>query len=243
MAESIPDLQYSIRLVKKNQHYYFHIPLRDTAPVSIIQDRHECLSIDPGIRVMLSCYDPTGIAIEFGTRDGWQHIVRKQHSLDALMRKYQTTKRSRDRMRIRTRIRALYRRISNCINDLHHKVSKWILERYENVYIPAFGVSDMNRKVSLRGKKRVYGRKMARQLITWGHFQFRELLKAKAERYNTQVHVCTEEYTSMTCSKCGRLNRDLGRSKVFKCPHKDCGHDCDRDLNAARNILLMNYRV
>ena len=39
---------------------------------------------------------------------------------------------------------------------------------------------------------------------------------------------CHEEYTSKTCSCCGRLNHTLGASKSFTCPF--CHYVVDRDV-------------
>lgn len=49
-----------------------------------------------------------------------------------------------------------------------------------------------------------------------------------------KVIVCKEDWTSKTCTSCGTRNKDLGNLKWFKCPN----HECDRDLNGARNILI-----
>lgn len=52
---------------------------------------------------------------------------------------------------------------------------------------------------------------------------------------------CTEEYTSKTCTRCGRINHNLGSNKVFTCA--SCKLIIDRDINGARNILLKNLGV
>ena len=52
---------------------------------------------------------------------------------------------------------------------------------------------------------------------------------------------CHEEYTSKTCSCCGRLNHTLGASKSFTCPF--CHYVVDRDVGAARNIFLKNHHL
>ncbi len=60
---------------------------------------------------------------------------------------------------------------------------------------------------------------------------------SKAEMFPwVNVVVVDEAYTSKTCGSCGELNNKLGGNKVFKCNH--CGLIADRDLHAARNILL-----
>jgi hypothetical protein len=54
------------------------------------------------------------------------------------------------------------------------------------------------------------------------------------------VQVVSEKYTSVTCSSCGALSGPRGvnglivRSRICS----ECGDSHDRDLNAARNILI-----
>ena len=45
-----------------------------------------------------------------------------------------------------------------------------------------------------------------------------------------------QAFTSKTCGKCGHLNNKLGGSRTFNC--RACKHTEDRDVHAARNILL-----
>ncbi len=77
----------------------------------------------------------------------------------------------------------------------------------------------------------------ARGMLTRPHYAFREMLKAKAELFPwVNVVECDEAYTSNTCGCCGTIHQTLSGSKVFKC--KACKYVADRDINAARNILL-----
>ena len=44
----------------------------------------------------------------------------------------------------------------------------------------------------------------ARGMLTWSHYAFREMLKAKAELFLwVKVVECDEAYTSKTCGCCG----------------------------------------
>ena len=53
-------------------------------------------------------------------------------------------------------------------------------------------------------------------------------------------NVCLDEsYTSKICGRCGFYHKNLGGSKVFRCPNKECGHVAERDGSAARKILLL----
>ncbi len=100
------------------------------------------------------------------------------------------------------------------------------------VLIPVFETSRM---VSRGGRK--INSKTCRNMLTWSHYAFRALLKAKAELYPWVMDIeCNEAYTSKTCGGCGVLNHKLGGSKTFRCT--SCGYIADRDINAARNILV-----
>ena len=46
----------------------------------------------------------------------------------------------------------------------------------------------------------------------------------------------SEAYTSKQCGRCGTLNDNLGSSSTFTCG--SCTLVSDRDIHAARNILL-----
>ncbi len=76
----------------------------------------------------------------------------------------------------------------------------------------------------------------SRTMLTWSHYSFRMLLKAKVAETGTGIVVVTEEYTSKTCTACGSVHQKLGSTKVFSC--LSCGFTTGRDVNGARNILL-----
>src|SRR5207248_11704757 len=74
-------------------------------------------------------------------------------------------------------------------------------------------------------------------MLTWSHFRFRQYLLHKSHEYPwCKVVICTEEYTSKTCGRCGVINKNLGLSKTFQCP--SCGATIDKDVNGDRNVLL-----
>jgi putative transposase len=124
------------------------------------------------------------------------------------------------------------RRVKDKVTECHRKLALFLCENYRTVLIPKFEVSRMVRRA-----KRKIRSKTVRGMLTWGHFSFREALKSKAELHPwcTVVEV-DEAYTSKTCEECGHLHQKLRSSKVFHCP--SCNYEADRDLHAAKNILL-----
>ena len=62
------------------------------------------------------------------------------------------------------------------------------------------------------------------------------LIQTASDYEGSRIIRCSEAYTSKQCGACGELNDKLGGSKTFNC--QECGAVADRDVHAARNILL-----
>ena len=71
-----------------------------------------------------------------------------------------------------------------------------------------------------------YGRglshKITRRMRLLGFCAFKELLKQTSKKTGLRVLVIHEGYSSGTCGSCGCWFRNLGASKVFRCPKKAC---------------------
>ena len=57
---------------------------------------------------------------------------------------------------------------------------------------------------------------------------------------DSSIHTGSEAYTCKQCGNCGVLNDKLGSSETFVCPR--CKFSADRDIHAARNILLRHLK-
>ena len=64
-----------------------------------------------------------------------------------------------------------------------------------------------------------------------------------AEKTDCELELVNERYTSKTCTRCGHIHRRLGGNKRYVCPNENCGLRIDRDVNAARNMLLMHLAL
>ena len=168
-------------------------------------------------------------------------IYRLCHALDDLTSRAFQQQKGVDhhkRWRMRRAMARLRSKIRSLVDDLHRKLAKWLCLEYRAVLLPEFETSRMVR----RGQRRIRS-ETARAMATWAHYRFRRRLLDKAREYPRccKVVLVDEAYTSKTCGRCGALHpRLLGGSKVFVCPA--CGARCDRDLHAARNILLLLLR-
>jgi transposase len=209
----------------------------DPTEVKMVEDkwyyRQTVAAIDPGVRTFGTVYTDSGHVYEWGKQDV-QRIYRLCKYLDDLLfRMWEPGVRHRQRYQMRKAASRMRKRLRNLVDDFHRVFAKWLCETFQLILLPKFQVSNMVNKKT--------GRKInsttARQMLSWGHFRFRERLQCKAHQYPwCKVVIVDEAYTTQTCGKCGILNKAVEGNKTFKCPA--CGFTWDRDLNGARNILL-----
>jgi putative transposase len=208
-------------------------------------DRHEepslagVAAIDPGVRTFNSVYGAgSGAYYEWAIHD-FKRIARLGRATDKLQpmaAQRAPITRHRERYRYRRAADRIRNRVRDLVDDLHKRMTKWLVERYRVVLLPKFDTQDMVCKS--RCYRRI-GSRTARSMLTWSHYRFRQRLLAKTREYPwCKMLLVDEAYTSRTCGRCGHAGPSFA-SKTFRCRSSDgCDFVCDRDLNGARNILL-----
>ncbi len=231
----LPKCYYSCRLQKlRTGEYYLCIPTYKNFNESIT---NATCSLDPGVRTFQTLYDPDGSTFDFGTN--FNKIIglgRKIDQLQSILSNHKNKKKklkSGNKYRIRREKLRTCNKIKKCINDFHHKVSKYLSTNYKQVLLPKFETKQLSNRI-----ERNIGNKTVRSMMTWSHYKFKKLLEYKMSRTGGRMIECTEEFTSKTCSRCGRIKHNLGGNKVYSC--LNCGLIIDRDVNGARNIYLKN---
>ena len=133
---------------------------------------------------------------------------------------------SNNRRKARLSVSRMHRRIENCRNDWQWKTARAIVRDFDVICI-----EDLN----LDGMKRLWGRKVS----DLGFAEFVAKLEYLAWKCGKEVRrVDRWLASSQTCSVCGYKNpitKDL-KVREWECPHCHTKHD--RDVNAAKNILL-----
>lgn len=232
MSESISNVDGDCRLCyKRNNGYYLSIPQKSktkTNSDNISNKFATYCAIDPGIRTFATCYTRKGI-LEIGVND-CKRIDRLNHHLDKLQSEINTSN-AKKKSKLRKASQKMRDKIKNIVKELHWKTSKFLCVNFKKIFIPEFKTQDMAIK-----KDRKINKKTTRNMMTWSHYLFRQRLIHQAKKYNADIYIVNESYTSKTCSQCGHINEKLGGSKVFKCT--ECGMKMDRDVNGARNILI-----
>jgi putative transposase len=133
---------------------------------------------------------------------------------------------SANRAKARRRVAVAHRRVRDRRADHHHKLALRLLRENQAVAVEDLAVAGLART------------RLAKSVHDAGWAMFVRLLAEKAAHHGRRViRIDRFEPTTQTCSACGRRDGpkplDL---RIWTCGA--CGTTHDRDVNAARNILV-----
>ena len=129
---------------------------------------------------------------------------------------------SNNRKRARLHLARVHRRVANQRAAFHWWLAHHLCKEYDTLCFETLNIKAMQ---SLWGRK----------INDLGFADFLTIVKYVAEKTGrTVVQIDKWLPSSKTCSACGKVKEDLElRERQYRC---DCGHEIDRDLNAAINI-------
>ncbi|KAL4177433.1 hypothetical protein KRP22_002366 [Phytophthora ramorum] len=132
----------------------------------------------------------------------------------------------RERARLRREIRAVNTKITNATTDFHQKLTSVLAAKFKTLLLPSFQTSEMVRSyeeemkaggtplasaqpyIDRRGRKRRIRSSTTRAMLSQQHFSFEMLLEYKMKRAGGWLITREEEYTSKTCSNCGKIKEN-----------------------------------
>lgn len=204
------------------------------------------ISLDPGIRSFQTAFDYHNNKVtEICTGQSVGHLHSIAIQIDRMIGAREkgcyrsnpgnNRRKRKFRSMITKRIKKTRMKLKNLQRELHNQTANYLTKRLpQTILLPHFETQSMSKKV-----KRKLNKKSVRNLSLLAHHAFKLKLKSKAEERGVYVLDCTEHFTSRTCGRCGLLNTKTG-CKQFHCSR--CNLIIDRDVNAARNILLRAMR-
>ncbi|AGJ61877.1 RNA-guided endonuclease InsQ/TnpB family protein [Saccharolobus islandicus] len=181
------------------------------------------IGIDLGVEKLVTTSD--GVVIE--NPKVFDKVERRIKILQkSLSRK---KKGSRNYEKVRKKLAKLHEHVKNLMSDYIHKVTSWLVEQYDEIYVEDLDVKEMVED----GESKV----LRKHILLHSDFsKFVSYLYYKAERAGRRVVKVDPRNTSKTCARCGYVKKDLALAdRVFVCP--SCGWTVDRDYNASLNIL------
>ena len=215
--DTVAIVQYKLKIDK------FYLLIKNKCENNC-KNKNNIISIDPGIRTIMTGYTNNGI-INIGA--SCQKIISKKLTrIDKIMG-HKHIKQAKKQLLSNK----IYDKIKNMVDDFHWKVMKYLTDIYKTVLFGNFSTKKM-------GETNNVG-KMTKRIGTMMRFyMLKERLKYKCYYTNTTYKEVKENYTSKCCSVCGNVNKKLGSSKIYNCTNKRCKVIMDRDVNGARNICM-----
>ena len=220
---------HDMKLSLDNGHYYLYVLMNGPSTPEEATDVNHIISSDPGVRTVHTCYTTHGKHIMIG--DGFNDSLRKKYvyKIDKLQSKLSKN----PNKKLQSTLNSLRTKVRNAVDNLHKQTAAFFLKNYNIILVGDF--NDKGSATKLR--KRGIHKGIVRSIQRLSHCKFRDHLQYRASLYpNKKVFVVNEAYTSKTCGNCGWIHQKLGANKVYHC--EKCDTRVDRDLNAARNILL-----
>ena len=184
-------------------------------------DTSNSVGIDLGILNYIHTSD--GKSVDWLDLEGeYEHLQREQRKLS---RKGEG---SSNYEKQRRKVAKVKRHIRRKVLDYQHKLTTWLVTEYDAVF-----VEDLNVKGMLEQSHNARNKQDAawRQFIT--------LLEYKADLHGTHVVQVDARGTTKECASCGVETAKPIWVREHSCP--SCGFECDRDANAAMNVLQRGF--
>ncbi len=138
---------------------------------------------------------------------------------------------SRNREKQRLKVAKLHEKVSRQRKDFQHKLSRQITNDYDVVCVETLNMKGMSQALN-------YGVSVHDN----GFGMFVGFLEYKLKREGKKLVKVSRWYaSSKTCSRCGRVKKEIPLSeRTYQC---ECGNKMDRDTNAAINIREEGKRL
>jgi putative transposase len=181
------------------------------------------VGIDLGIKALATLSTGDVIPANQKLKANLRRLCRRSRNLSRKQRG------SNRRARTKLALAKLHRRIADQRRAMLHEVSNLLTRRFDTIVIEDLAVKNMVKNHSL-----------ACAIMDAGFGCLRRMIEYKAAFRGGTVIVAPRFYpSSKTCSACGVIKETLTLvERIFRCD--DCGHECDRDLNAALNLLRLD---
>lgn len=221
--EDIPEFSSCRIIMKNNKEFYLKADIKYLIPDKKIIDVNNSIALDPNEKNVFGYYSQREVGlIGENIRDINDPINNK---ISKLQSKLDSSKSKSYKKLLKNIILKQYTNRQHKRDDLHWKLSNYLVNNYDIIHIPKFEEHKKCQTLNRITNRRMFG---------ICHSLFLQRLQYKSENQGTIVNVMSEEYTSKTCTKCGKLNKPNDRE--YKC--KNCNLEIHRDINSSRNIYM-----
>ena len=220
----LPSVPSSVTLIREADGRYYASFVVEVGDTPLPQSTNE-VGIDLGLASLAVLSTGEVVANPRYLRRKARALARAQKSLA------RKTKGSKRRAKAVRRVAVQHRKVREARLDAHHKLAHRIVRDNQAIYVEDLAVSGLART------------RLAKSVADAGWSTLVRLLEEKATRcHRTVVRVSRWFPSSRLCSVCG-FNSGSKPLAVRSWTCTQCGITHDRDLNAARNILVEGRMV
>ena len=209
---NIPGIEFAnAKLLNRPDGYYLAITTYQAKGGVKRKKYKPSIGIDMGIKITITTSDGRKIKVLIGETGRIKKLQR------ALARK---KKGSSNRYKTVKKLRKAYQQLVNKKKDTANKIVHELLE-HETIYMQDENLSGWH--------KGLFGRTVQHSVLG--------LVKVKLIKSERVVVLPKSAPTTKYCPQCGKLKKDITLSdRVYEC---ECGYHEDRDIHAARNMILL----
>ena len=208
---NIPDLEFAnAKLLNLPDGYYLAVTTYQNKGGEKRKYKSE-IGIDMGIKTTITTSDGRKYKVLIGESE---RIKRCQRLIA------RRKKGSSNRYKARRLLHRAYQKLSSRKRDTANKIVHELLE-HEHIYMQDENISGWH--------KGLFGRTVQHSVLG--------LVKAKLTRNERVTVLSSREPTTKYCPVCGKLKKDITLAdRIYEC---SCGYREDRDIHAARNMILL----
>jgi len=216
--------------VSRDASNRWHISMLVDMPVTTLPKSNKTVGIDLGVTTLATLSDGSTYSNPRNEAKDRDKLARLQRELS------RKQKGSRNREKARVKVARVHARIADRRRDNLHKVTTEIIRENQTVILEDLNV------VGMRSNGRSFKKGLNRAISDAAFGEFRSMLEYKASWYGREVVIIDRFYPSTKlCSSCTNIKPMGLGDRVYHC--EKCGHNENRDLNAAKNIRAAGLAV
>ncbi|GAB2851697.1 RNA-guided endonuclease TnpB family protein [Yaniella soli] len=225
MTRVLPSEPSSVTITQWADGTYEASFVVEVAPKPALAPTYQAAGVDLGITDLAIITTDTGDARKVANP---RMLKRAQRKLGRLQRSLsRRAKGSANRNKARVKVAKQHRKVAHARKDYHHKVARQLVDETQALAVEDLHVAGL-----------ITNRRLAKAIsdVGWGMLQ--RLIREKANEAGRQVHVIDRFYPStQLCSTCGHKDgKKPLHIRSWAC--SACGTVHDRDINAAKNIMI-----
>ena len=216
----LPSVPSSITIIKDASNRYWASFVVEVKP-KLLEPNNKAIGVDLGLASLIVTSDGEKIQPPKFLKSALKRLRRLQRNLKNKIKGSNRLKKAR------LKVAKLHTRIADKRKDFLHKLSTRLVHENQVICLENLNVKGMSKNKHL-----------ARSIADAGWGTFRLMLEAKASMYNREVVIINRWFpSSQLCSNCGH-NDGKKPLNIRQWTCSECGVNLDRDINAAKNILV-----